>query len=172
MKRLFLLRHAKSSHEGPEVTDFERGLTQRGQGAARLMGEHMATQGWLPEQVLCSAARRAQETLEGLWQNWAAQPPVRVEGDLYGTGARELRERLQRLPEATDSVLLVGHNPAIQQLALDLAGSGEVEAYAAMRAKFPTAALAVLEVGPWHELYPGGAALVAFVRPKDLASAG
>lgn len=138
------------------------------------MGEHMATQGWLPEQVLCSAARRAQETLEGLWQNWAAQPPAQVERGLYGAGARELRERLRRLPEATDSVLLIGHNPAIQQLALDLAGTGETEAYAAMQAKFPTAALAVLEaeVGRWNALEPGGAVLVDFVRPKDLASAG
>ena len=171
MKRILLLRHAKSSHDDPGVEDFDRPLTARGQGAAPIMGGHMAAQGWLPERVLCSAARRARDTVEGLWRDWPRQPPAQVESALYGASPGDLLERLRRLPDAEATVLLVGHNPAIQQTALDLAGTGDPETYAEMRAKFPTTALAVLdaEVDHWGELGPGRAGLTAFVRPQDLA---
>lgn len=170
MKRILLLRHAKSSHDDPQAADFDRPLNQRGQGAAPLMGSHMAARDWLPERVLCSAARRARDTVEGLWRDWPRQPPALVESALYQATAGDLLERLKRLPDGDGSVLVVGHNPAIHQVALDLAGSGDPETYAALRAKFPTAALAVLdaEVDHWGELGPGRAELIAFVRPKDL----
>ena len=174
MKRIYLLRHAQSSHDEPGVDDFERGLTARGQSAAPVMGDQMAAAGWLPDRVLCSAARRARETVEALWRQWPTQPPTQVETDLYGAHPGDLLERLRRLPDESGSVLLVGHNPAIQQLALDLAGTGDADAYAAMRAKYPTAALAVLEaeVEHWSELRPGCAVLAAFVRPRDLEAGG
>lgn len=171
MKRILLLRHAQSSQEDDAGRDFDRPLTRRGEGAAPLMGSHMAAAGWLPARVIVSAARRARDTVEGLWRDWPSRPPTLVEGDLYGAAPGDLMERLRRLPDDEDSVLLVGHNPAIQQTALDLAGDGDAEAYAAMRAKFPPAALAVLDadVGRWADLGPGAADLAAFVRPQDLA---
>ncbi|MEF8792452.1 SixA phosphatase family protein [Thiohalorhabdus sp.] len=170
MKRILLLRHAQSSHENDGGGDFARRLTPRGEGAAPLMGRHMAAAGRIPERVVVSAARRARDTVEGLWRDWPTRPPTLVEGELYGAAPGELMSRLRGLPDGEASVLLVGHNPAIQQTALDLAGSGDGEAYAAMRAKFPTAALAVLdaEVERWTNLGPGCAKLTAFVRPRDL----
>lgn len=174
MKRILLLRHAKSSHDEPAADDFDRPLNPRGQAAAPLVGACMAERGWLPERVLVSAARRARETVEGLWPDWPQQPPTLVESGLYGASARDLVERLRNLPDDEASVLLVGHNPAIQQAALDLAGSGDPDTYAGMRAKFPTAALAVLDadVARWADLGPGCAELAAFVRPKDLGGDG
>lgn len=174
MKRILLLRHAKSSHEDPALADFDRSLNARGQRAAPLMGGHMAAQGWLPERVLCSAARRARDTVEGLWRDWPRQPPALVESALYQATADDLLERLRRLPDDETSVLVVGHNPAIHQVALDLAGTGDRDTYAAMRGKFPTAALAVLdaEVGHWAGLASGCAILTAFVRPADLTGDG
>jgi len=170
LKRILLLRHAKSSHAEADASDFDRPLNHRGQAAAPRMGAYMAGAGWLPQRVLCSAARRARDTVEGLWRDWPEQPPAQVESDLYGADAGDLLERLRRLPDDEESVLLVGHNPAIQQAALDLAGTGDPDLYAAMRAKFPTAALAVLdaEVGRWGDLGPGCATLTAFVGPRDL----
>ncbi|MFB6259712.1 MAG: histidine phosphatase family protein [Thiohalorhabdaceae bacterium] len=173
MKRIMLLRHAKASPESDAGKDFDRPLTPRGEGAAPLMGRHMAATGRIPARVVVSAARRARDTVEGLWRDWPSSPPTSVEADLYGVEPAGLMERLKRLPDDEDSVLLVGHNPAIQQAALDLAGGGDEGAYAAMRAKFPTAALAVLdaEVERWTDLRPGVAELIAFVRPKDLDGA-
>lgn len=170
MKRILLLRHAKSSHDDPAASDFDRPLAVRGENAAPRMGARMAAAGWIPERVVVSAARRARDTVEALWRDWPQQPPTLVESDLYGAGAADLLDRLRRLPDAEGTVLLVGHNPAIQQTALDLAGTGDADAYAAMRAKFPTAALAVLdaEVAHWADLRPGCAVLSAFVRPGDL----
>lgn len=170
MKRILFLRHAQADSADAAGRDFDRPLSLRGEGAAPLVGSYMATSGWLPERVVASAARRARDTLEGLWRDWPTRPPTLVEADLYGAGPGELLQRLRRLPETEDSVLLVGHNPAIQQAALDLAGGGDPEAYAAMRAKFATAALAVLDadVDRWADLGPGRAELAAFVRPKDL----
>lgn len=170
-KRILLLRHAKADPGASGEADIDRALTTRGQAAAPVMGDYMGSAGWIPERVLCSAARRARETLEALWQGWPGQPPVQVENALYGASPDDLLARLRRLPEEEDSVLLVGHNPAVQQLALDLAGGGDPEPYSAMRAKFPTAALAVLEaeLAAWDDLGPGAADLNAFVRPRDLA---
>lgn len=170
-KRILLLRHAKAEPAGSGQADVDRPLAGRGQAAAPAMGDYMASVGWLPERVLCSAARRARETLEALWQGWPGQPPVQVENALYGASSGDLLDRLRRLPGEESWVLLVGHNPGIQQLALELAGGGDPETLAQLRTKFPTTALAVLEadVAAWATLSSGVADLTAFVRPRDLA---
>jgi phosphohistidine phosphatase len=93
---------------------------------------------------------------------------VSIEDGLYGASSGGLLERLREVPEDLESVMLVGHQPAIQELALDLAGDGAE--LARVRAKFPTAALAtLLFAGEWSELAPGSAELVAYVKPKELA---
>jgi phosphohistidine phosphatase len=97
-----------------------------------------------------------------------SEPEVSIEPGLYGASCADLLGRLRSLPANLDSVLLVNHQPAIQELALELAGDGAGLARA--RAKFPTAALAtLLFAGGWDELEPGCAELVEFVKPKDLA---
>jgi phosphohistidine phosphatase len=134
------------------------------------MAEHMLRERVAPEVVLCSSARRAQETL-ALISPALSDAMVLIEADLYMASARELLERLHQLPEATASAMLVGHNPAMQELALSLASPGS--ARAAIEGKYPTAGLAALSFeGSWSELDVGAAELVSFVTPKGLKPSG
>ena len=163
MKRLFLLRHAKSSWDDADLADRDRPLAPRGRRAAGVMARHLRDEEISPSLVLCSPARRTRETLE------AVDPSgeVRIEDELYGASEAELLERLRRVPEAIESVMLIGHNPAIQALALGLASRGE--RLEDVERKFPTGALATLTVpGAWTELGPDSAELAAFVKPKEL----
>ena len=168
MKYLFLLRHAKSSWDDPELVDHDRPLAPRGRRAAKLIAEHLERERITPELVLCSSAQRTRETLELIAQGLAEGTTVHFERELYAASERRLLERVQALDEGVESVLLIAHNPALEQLALDLAGGGEQ--LAQVRLKYPTGALATLEFsGRWLELGPGRAELADFVTPKQLA---
>jgi phosphohistidine phosphatase len=168
MKTLYLLRHAKSSWHEPELTDQERPLAPRGRRDAKRIAKHLRQSGVQPELVLCSSAVRTRETLELVRPGLGAAAEVNVEDELYGASSTELLERVRAVPDAVDSVMLIGHNPGIQDLALVLAGSGaELER---LRTKLPTAALASLMLGTatWRELSAGEAVLDGFVVPKQL----
>jgi phosphohistidine phosphatase len=168
MKQVFLLRHAKSSWDDPELADHDRPLAPRGRRAAKAIAEHLGREGIVPELVLCSPARRARETLGRIAPALGDDVRVEVEEELYGASADGLLERLRALDDDIGSVMLVGHNPAIEELALSLAGSGDE--LPAMRKKYPTAALATLAFdGRWRDLEPGSAELTDFVKPKQLA---
>jgi phosphohistidine phosphatase len=162
-KRLLLLRHAKSSWDDPALADHDRPLAPRGRKAAKRIGEHVRRNDIPIDLVLCSSARRARETLELV----GPSAEIQVEPGLYGASADELLERLRRVPEEVETVMLIGHNPAIQELTIDLAAhAGELA-----HEKYPTGALATLTfIGPWHALDPGRAELTAFVRPRELGS--
>ena len=167
MKRLLLLRHAKSSWDDASLADRDRPLAPRGHKAAERMAGHLRSSGPAVDLVLCSSALRTTETLEHVGRAFGDAEMV-VEDGLYGATDEELLDRLRRIPEDAEGVALVGHNPGIQDLALDLAGGGED--LDRVRSKFPTGALALLEFdGPWAGLAEGAARLVAFVTPKDLA---
>ena len=170
MKRLFLLRHAKSSWDDPGLDDHERRLAPRGRRASKLIAEHLRRERIAPSLVLCSSASRTRETLERVIPT-PDRTNVSFEDGLYQASSGSLLQRLREVPPHVDSVMLVGHQPAIQELALDLAGDGLD--LARMTAKFPTGALATLHFdGAWSELGPGSAELVAFVKPKELTSGG
>jgi phosphohistidine phosphatase len=166
VKRLFLLRHAKSSWDDPSLDDHDRPLARRGRRASELIAEHLRRERIAPSLVLCSSARRTRETLERVLPELDAAD-VQVERELYGASADDLLRRLREVPRELDSVMLIGHQPAIQELALRLAGDGsELER---LRQKFPTAALATLSfAGEWSALGGRSAELVAYVKPKEL----
>jgi phosphohistidine phosphatase len=121
-----------------------------------------------PQLVLCSDARRARETLEGVVPGLDT-PEVRFEDGLYAASAESLLERLRSLPDDIEEVLLVGHNPGLRDVLLLLAEPGELRQRA--QVKVPTGALATLEaeLASWSELRPGSARLVVFVVPRELA---
>jgi phosphohistidine phosphatase len=168
MKRLYLLRHAKSSWDDPTLTDRDRPLAPRGRRAAGIMGEHLHQQGIAPELVLCSGSRRTRQTLERISPGLGTGADVQIRSELYAASAAELLEVLRDVPDAVESVMVIAHNPGIQDLALRLVGGGRD--LARVRRKFPTAALATLEVdGSWRELGPGRTVLVSFVKPKELS---
>jgi phosphohistidine phosphatase len=160
-KHLFLLRHAKSSWEDLALADHDRPLAPRGRKAAKLIEKHLQSSQIEISLVLCSSARRARQTVELV--NPSGQ--IRIEPGLYEASADQLLRRLHRVPDEVEALMLVGHNPAIQELAVGLLGS-ETELAAA---KFPTGALATLRfAGAWRELRWGAADLAAFVTPKEL----
>jgi len=169
-RQLFVLRHAKSSWDDPELDDRERPLAPRGRRATKALAEHIRAAGIEPAQVLCSSALRTQETLEGV----APAGEQLIEPELYSASAQEVLERLRRVPEEFPSVMVIGHNPTVQELVLELAGASTGSArdaeLARIQRKFPTGALATLTFDcGWGELAPGCAQLVGFVRPKDLS---
>jgi phosphohistidine phosphatase len=110
MKRLYLLRHAKSSWKDTSLPDHDRPLAGRGRRAAKAIARHMREQGIEPDLVLCSSARRARETLDRM-EPAVGTPAVRVEPDLYAASARALLERLRSVLDTVESVMLIGHNP-------------------------------------------------------------
>jgi phosphohistidine phosphatase len=166
VKRLFLLRHAKSSWDEPGLDDHDRPLAKRGRRASKTIGEHLRREGIRPDLVLCSSSVRTRETLERIGLGDGVE--VRIEDDVYAAAAGELLEVLNGVGEDVGSAMVIGHNPGIQDLALQLAGDGaEIPR---VRQKFPTAALATLDFdGGWDALAPGGAELISFVKPKELS---
>jgi phosphohistidine phosphatase len=167
MKRLYLLRHAKSSWKDTSLSDRDRPLAARGRRAAKAIARHLREQGIEPELVLCSTARRARETLDRI-EPALGTPIIRIEDDLYAASADALLERLRSVPDTVGSVMLIGHNPGLQELGLTLARRSDT--VPELEAKYPTAALATLTVAAesWRELDRGTAELVALVRPRDL----
>ena len=166
-RRLYLLRHAKSSWKHPELADHDRPLAGRGRRAAAALADHMAAERILPELVLCSTARRTRETYARI-EAVLADAPVRYEPQLYGATGDDLLERVRAVPDQVTTVMLIGHNPAIEELAFFLARPSPERDE--LHAKFPTGALATLELGGshWQALQPGGTRLIAYVRPRDL----
>lgn len=171
MKRLHFLRHAKSSWDAPELEDFERPLAERGERAGAAMAKALAERGVRVDQVLVSTARRTRQTFDALCPLFDGVPVV-FEQRLYVFSAAKLLDRLRELPDNLSAVLVVGHNPALQELSIALTESQEPQTpdLSALRDKFPTAAYALVScaVEHWGDLAPGVGRLDAFVRPKDV----
>jgi phosphohistidine phosphatase len=179
-RKLVLFRHAKSAWP-PGMADHDRPLGRRGIRDAPVMGRWLREADCVPERVLCSTARRARETWQLAQTGLAAAPPATFDRGIYEGDATELLAFIRQAPASTGNLLLVGHNPAIEELALMLAANapgaggspGPAAALERMRSKFPTAAIAVLEPAEtWHDLSPGQARLTAFVTPRDLPVRG
>ena len=170
MKTLLLLRHAKSSRDDPSLADFDRPLAPRGIRAASRMGREIAKHAWLPGLALVSPARRAAQTWELVSAGLRRQPDVELATALYEASAETLLAELRKIPDDVDSVLLLGHNPGLQDAAILLAGPQSGQApLSKMKSKFPTGALAHFAVdGPWRGLQPQSARLTDFIRPRDL----
>ncbi len=166
--RVWLLRHAKSSWEEPGIDDHDRPLSPRGERAAERMHDYIASNGIRPELVLCSSGLRARQTLARVLAALGSDLEILIEPDLYTFDAGVLLGRLTRVPERVASVLLVGHNPAIQELATMLADRGE--GLDRLAERYPTGALAQIELPArsWHDLPTTHGALTSFVVPRDL----
>jgi phosphohistidine phosphatase len=163
---LYLLRHAKSSWADPALADRKRPLAPRGRRDAKRIAKHLAGLGIEPELVLCSTAERTRQTLDLIRPALGASPK-KLEAKLYGASSDELLERIRAVPESVASLMLIGHNPGLQDLALLLASAGAERER--LEAKFPTVALATLTLPTaWSRLSEAGAVLAAYVVPKQL----
>ena len=168
-RRLILLRHAKSAW--PDVADHDRPLAPRGRRDAPVAGRWLRAKGLVPDRVLCSTARRARETWQLAEAGLGARPAAMFSGRVYRAATTELLDLARPTPPEVRTLLIVGHDPAIHELTLELAAAQakDQEVLGRVRAKFPTAAIAVLAfAGEWASLGPGQARLASFVEPSDL----
>ena len=164
MKRLGILRHAKSDWGDPALDDFDRPLNERGRKAATRMGEEFRALGLGFDLALVSTARRAAETFDRLSRSWGDAPEAREEPRLYGASLHRLLAILAESDSAIERLLIVGHNPGMQELAGRLAETGR---------RFPAGALAEIElaISDWADIGGASGRLVRFVRPSDLDGA-
>ncbi|MFJ2261048.1 SixA phosphatase family protein [Streptomyces sp. NPDC087844] len=160
LRRLVVLRHAKSAWPD-DVPDHERPLASRGRRDAPAAGRVLAGADCLPDLALCSTAVRARETWELAAAQWGTPPPVRHDARLYAAEVPELLEAVREAPAEAETLLLVGHNPGLEELVLTLAGDSLDDALDDVRTKFPTSAIAVLtwHGTGWASLAPGTALL-------------
>ncbi len=157
MRRLHLLRHAKSSWDDPGLADRERPLSARGRKAVVRIAEHVSVAGIAPDVVLCSTAERTRQTLAGIVPVLPAGVEIRLEDGLYGAGAGDVLARVRELGDAVGAALVIGHNPTLHELALSLTDRRDA------LERFPTGALATLAfTAPWAGLVEGGAELEDF----------
>jgi phosphohistidine phosphatase len=169
MHQLLLLRHAKSSWDDPQLPDRERPLNKRGHRAAERMRETIRELGLTPDVVLVSPSRRTLDTLAAL-EPWDDTPLVEPMDALYLATAAQLLAVLRGVNETVRSLMLVGHNPGLHELAMQLAGTSAGDAARRLSAKFPTAALAEFSVATrWQQLGAAGTRLVRLLVPKDLS---
>jgi phosphohistidine phosphatase len=164
VRRLYLLRHAKSSWDDPSLADHERPLAPRGVKAGRKLARHLRREGIGVDLVICSSARRTRETLE-LIRPALGDAEVEIEDGLYAADSERLLARLRQLPGSAGAVLLISHNPGLHDLALMLAPDDE-----RLREKFPTGALASFAVATrWSRLGESRAELLAYIVPREIS---
>lgn len=170
MRTLGLLRHAKSSWEDPALDDHDRPLVARGREAAPRIGAWLRERAVQPDLVLVSSAARARETWSLLQPALGSKAPARALTELYLAGPSELLRIVKRTPAEVATLLVIGHNPALETFARQMVAGGHAKLRRRMSRKFPTAALALIsfETDRWQALAPGTGALDAFVRPKDV----
>lgn len=168
-RHLYLLRHAKSSWDDVGLDDHDRPLAPRGEDAVKRVRRHMKRAGIKPALVLCSSARRTLMTLEGIRPALPDDVETVIYDDLYAASAGRLVARVREITDDVPSVMLIGHNPGLEDLAVMLVGAGEGAVRRRMAAKFPTGALATLRIeSSWRDLAPREASLEAFVTPREL----
>jgi phosphohistidine phosphatase len=177
MKTLILMRHAKSDWSQDELSDFGRPLNKRGRRAASVMAAYLSRQGLVPDYALVSSSVRTRETWERMSGDFSAAPPPHdLRRDLYLARPRTILEAINSLSEMYKRVLVLAHNPGIEQCAGLLAApeqnsAGEA-ALASLRAKFPTAGAAIFRLPdtPWAEIRFGTGELLEFAAPSRLVS--
>ena len=171
MKRLALLRHASSSSAEPGMTDFDRPLNDHGRAEARLVGRELDQRRMRFDLVLARTAARVRETVDAVQEAHRFECEVRFEPRIYEAGARSLLDLVRELPDAAASVLLVGHNPGVHELLLDLTDRDHAGLRDRVRATYPAGALAIVELSfdGWPDVRPGGGQIARLVVPPDLA---
>lgn len=169
-RHLILLRHAKSAcPEG--VDDHDRPLAERGRKAAPIIGRHIAAEMLSPDLVLVSPARRAQETWALVKPMLPKKTKVEKAPGIYEVPGSAIIDVIRSVDAAVSTLMLVGHNPGMEEAAALIAGDGDADARARMAEKFPTTGLAVIDlhIESWGALSHGCGSLQRFVTPRMLA---
>jgi phosphohistidine phosphatase len=172
MRRLLLLRHAKTERPEPGQRDRDRKLMPRGRSDAPIIGAYMVRHRLVPDLVLVSPATRAQETWTLVAPVFSTPPRVAKEDRIYNASTDTLAEII-RETHGANALLLVGHNPGFHDLATQLVGSGDADAIEHLSEKLPTSGLVALDFpfDDWAELQPATGRLTRYVSPRLIAEA-
>src|SRR5215216_4526486 len=173
MRRLMLLRHAKSDRSDPGARDHDRVLNPRGRESAPRIGAYMASHGLVPDLVICSTATRARETWNLVVPAFGTPPKLVHEERIYKNDPAILLDLVKTTRSGVHGLLLVGHNPSLQVFADLMTASGHGDARQRLREKFPTAALAVIDfpIDQWDRLHPHSGRLDRLITPGLLDAA-
>jgi phosphohistidine phosphatase len=169
MLRLMLLRHAKSSWDEPGIADRDRQLSPRGRRAAALMGAEFATRGLQPDKILCSPARRTRETLAALLPHLTGEGRIAITAELYEPASKTYEAAIGRRAVDARRLLVIGHNPAIQETALALVSEDD-PARSDIAEKLPAGSLVVIDLPAenWAGLERGSGRVALYLKPRDL----
>jgi phosphohistidine phosphatase len=172
--RLMLLRHAKAEKAEPGERDDERALNPRGHKDAVRMGSYIAKHALIPDAVLVSTARRTRETWAGVAEALPDNPAVRFDERIYNATSDGILAVIREVKPAQSTLLVIGHNPGMHDLATLLIASGDVDARERLNEGMPTSGLAIIDFAPgnWAKLHPHGGRLDRFVTPRSLAETG
>ncbi len=172
MLRLFLLRHAKSSWKQTGLADFDRPLSGRGERAAPLVGRYMRDKGYIPDLVLCSTSVRTRETARLVFAQLETPPGIEYLDRLYDAGPGVITRTLENLGKGPRTVMVIGHNPSIEETALALVRDNGGEGCDRLALKYPTGALTVIDfdVEIWDGISRQEGRLHEFVIPRGLDS--
>jgi phosphohistidine phosphatase len=173
MRRLILMRHAKAEASEPGMEDHARALVERGRKDAAKMGAYMAGHSLIPDKVIISPATRTQETWKYASAAFKPVPGAMSAAAIYDATPLALAGVIKAAPSSAHTLLIVGHNPSLHEVAMSLIATGDIEARERLREKLPTAGLVIIDFAfdDWSKLHPQSGRLERFVNPKWLETA-
>jgi phosphohistidine phosphatase len=173
MRRLLLFRHAKAERSIPGTPDHDRALIERGRKDAGKLGAYMASHGLVPERVLLSPAARCQQTWKYAADEMKPAPAAMSVEKLYDATPHAILAVIKDAPASAHSLMVVGHNPGMHELALMLIATGDVDTRERLAEKLPTSGLVVIDfaLDDWARLHPAAGRLERFISPKSLHAA-
>jgi phosphohistidine phosphatase len=171
MLRLLLLRHAKAERLRPGERDHERRLDERGREDAPKIGAYLAKHGYLPDQVVVSTASRTRESWNLAAVAMSGKPKVNFDERLYESMPHALLTVLRETAPSVRALMMVGHNPGMHELAVQLVATGDIETRQRLQEAFPTSGLAVIEfaLGGWDRVHSQSGRLEHFITPRSIA---
>jgi phosphohistidine phosphatase len=174
MRFLLLMRHAKAEPSVPGGSDVGRVLAPRGRTDAKTIGAYLARHRSIPDRVVVSPAARTRETWTLASGAFSQMPPASFEDRLYDASPAAILNVIKQTSDSVGVLLVIGHNPGLQELAAMLIASGDVEARERLGREFPTSALATISfaVENWNAVHARGGRLEHFITPNRLAAAG
>ncbi len=173
MLRLILLRHAKAERSHSSGRDHERSLAPRGRDDAPRIGAYLERHGLVPDRAIVSTAARTRETWALVSEAFRRAPPAEFDDRIYEAAPRNILAAVHGCGPDVHTLMVVGHNPGLHELAIDLVASGDLDARQRLNEGFPTAALAVIDFSleAWPKLHSGCGRLDRFIVPRALAAA-
>ena len=173
MRRLLLLRHAKAESSQPGGRDRDRILAERGRTDSRKLGAYLARHAFVPDRAVVSPSARTRETWELVAAALGKPPPVSFDERIYDASPQTLLQAIKETGPQTGTLLVIGHNPSMQELAAMLIASGDIDARERLGEGFPTSALAAISFAApdWSDIHSRGGRLEHFLTPRWLTTA-